>query len=266
MDYRIECMDCIEGMAKLDAGSIDLVITSPPYNLGINYRSYKDNRSREAYLAWTHEWTDQLHRVLKEKGSFFLNIGAAPKNPLLPHQIAMLLSETWVLQNTFHWVKSITVQTRDGQHVSAGHFKPINSKRYVTDCHEYVFHFTKDGDVPLDRLAVGVPYADKSNIARWGHTEGRDMRCRGNTWFVPYQTIQSQSKERPHPATFPALLAEHCIRLHGETGKLTVMDPFLGIGHALMAAQNAGVKEFVGFEIDEEYFLEAQKKSTGELF
>ena len=44
---------------------------------------------------------------------------------------------------------------------------------------------------------------DKSNIARWGHTGGRDRRCRGNTWFVPYETIQRRAKERPHPATFP---------------------------------------------------------------
>ena len=99
------------------------------------------------------------------------------------------------------------------ERVSAGHFKPINSKRYVTDCHEFVFHFTKSGDVPLDRLAIGVPYQHKSNISRWGHTEGRDLRCRGNTWFIPYETIQRRKKERPHPATFPVQLAEWCIRI-----------------------------------------------------
>jgi len=64
--------------------------------------------------------------------------------------------------------------------VSVGHFKPINSKRFLNDCHEFVFHFTKSGKAPVDRLAVGVPYADKSNISRWFHTEGKDKRCSGN--------------------------------------------------------------------------------------
>ena len=63
----------------------------------------------------------------------------------------------FVLQNTIHWIKSITVADRGARRrLSVGHFKPINSKRYLTDCHEYVFHLTKTGNVPLDRLAVGV--------------------------------------------------------------------------------------------------------------
>jgi site-specific DNA-methyltransferase (adenine-specific) len=71
---------------------------------------------------------------------------------------------------------------------------------------------------------VGVPYADKSNIARWGHTAGRDLHCRGNTWFIPYRTIQNRRRDRPHPATFPVELASNCIRLHGKKSAV-VMDP-----------------------------------------
>src|SRR5260370_25649913 len=97
---------------------------------------------------------------------------------------------------------------------SFGHFKPINSPRFLNDCHEYVFHFTKTGRVELNPLALGVPYQDKSNIARWRHTRGSALRCRGNTWFVPYETIQTRQHERPHPATFPVQLAECAIILH----------------------------------------------------
>ena len=100
----------------------------------------------------------------------------------------------------------------EGRLKTFGHFKPINSPRFLNDCHEYVFHFTKSGRVELNRLALGVPYQDKSNIARWRHTQGDDLRCRGNTWFVPYETIQRREKERPHPATFPVQLAEWCIK------------------------------------------------------
>src|SRR5439155_8892861 len=114
------------------------------------------------------------------------------------------------LQNTILWIKSISIE-RDLETLSYGHFKPINSSRFLNECHEYVFHFTLSGSVPLDRIAIGVPYADKTNIARWSHTGGQDKRCRGNTWFIPYKTIRRRAKERPHPATFPTELAAKCV-------------------------------------------------------
>ncbi len=201
----------------MPADSVDVVVTSPPYNLGIDYGTYSDSAPREDYLRWTLDWCREVKRLLKSNGSFFLNIGASPSNPMLPHEIILALRDEFVLQNTFHWIKSITVETRVGEEISVGHFKPINSQRFVTDCHEFVFHFTKHGDTPPDRFAVGVAYADKSNIARWGHTKGRDRRCRGNTWFVPYQTIKSRANQRPHPATFPVELAERCIKFMAAT-------------------------------------------------
>lgn len=253
--------DCVAGMKTLPDESIDLVVTSPPYNLGIGYEQYRDRLSPEAYLAWSLEWAGEVRRLLKPGGSFFLNVGAAPANPWMPHELALALRPLFVLQNTIHWIKSITVEPRNSDPVSVGHFKPINSKRYLTDCHEYLFHFTKSGDVPLDRLAVGVPYADKSNIARWGHTDGRDKRCRGNNWFVPYETIMSRDKERPHPATFPVDLAKKCVALHGgDPSTLHMLEPFLGIGNAAVAAGECGVARFTGFEIDDTYLAEARRR------
>ena len=258
--FTLHLEDCIDGMSTLPKSSIDLVVTSPPYNLGINYSRYSDRENRSSYLGWCSRWTDEVRRILKPEGSFFLNIGSAPSNPMLPHELVMQLRERFVLQNTLHWIKSVTITDRKGKSQSHGHFKPISSKRFLNDCHEYIFHFTQTGKVELDRLGLGVPYQDKSNIARWSHTKGADLRCRGNTWFVPYETIQRRAKERPHPATFPVQLAEWCIRLHG-TGKVKVMlDPFLGIGNSAVAAKNCGVRNFIGFEIDEVYLTEAQKR------
>jgi site-specific DNA-methyltransferase (adenine-specific) len=165
----------------------------------------------------------------------------------------MRIGKFFELQNTIHWIKAISIERETGV-MSYGHFKPINSPRFVNDCHEYVFHFTPEGKSKIDRLAVGVPYMDKTNIQRWSHTNGRDKRCRGNTWFVPYKTIQQRAKQRPHPATFPVELASKCIRLHGKPNA-TVLDPFLGIGHSAIAAKECAdlVERFIGFEIDEEY-------------
>jgi site-specific DNA-methyltransferase (adenine-specific) len=234
---------------------VDLVVTSPPYNLGVRYGKYSDRQDRQSYLRWCAEWATQIRRVLKSTGSFFLNVGSAPSNPMLPHEIVFELRQLFVLQNTIHWIKSIAIEDR-----TYGHFKPISSPRFLNDCHEYIFHFTIDGKIDIDRLALGVPYQDKSNIARWSHTGGSDLRCRGNTWFVPYETIQRRAKERPHPATFPVVLAENCIKLHGISRVRAMLDPFLGIGNSAVAAQRCAVKKFIGFEIDETYLSEVQRR------
>jgi site-specific DNA-methyltransferase (adenine-specific) len=252
-------------MARLTDESVDLVVTSPPYNLGITYGKYSDRQDRLSYLRWCGKWAAEIRRVLKSNGSLFLNIGAAPSNPMLPHEIVMTMREFFVLQNTIHWIKSIAIDTLEGIVKTHGHFKPINSPRFLNDCQEYVFHFTTSGQVELNRLALGVPYQDKSNISRWSHTRGKDLRCRGNTWFVPYETIQSRDKERPHPATFPVQLADWCIKLHGAPRVRSMLDPFLGIGNSAVAAQRCGVKKFIGFEIDDGYLAEAKRRIAGQL-
>jgi site-specific DNA-methyltransferase (adenine-specific) len=258
--FDLRLQDCIEGMSRLAPGSVDLVVTSPPYNLGIKYSRYSDRQERSSHLLWCGKWAGEIRRILKPNGSFFLNIGGAPSNPMLPHEVALQFRETFVLQNTIHWIKSIAVTTRVGATESHGHFKPISSKRFLNDCHEYIFHFTLTGKVELDRLALGVPYQDKSNVTRWSHTKGSDLRCRGNTWFVPYETIQRRDKERPHPATFPVQLADWCIKLHGLAHVDTMLDPFLGIGNSAVAAQRSGVKCFIGYEIDKTYLEEARRR------
>jgi site-specific DNA-methyltransferase (adenine-specific) len=247
-------------MKKLPARAIDLVITSPPYNLGVHYSKFSDRADRVQYLGWCKVWAAEIARLLKADGSFFLNVGASPSSPMFPHELVLGLRDLFVLQNTIHWIKSISIEEGDGKFVSRGHFKPISSRRFLNDCHEYIFHLTPGGNTPIDRLALGVPYQDKSNIARWSHTRGRDRRCRGNTWFIPYETIQRREKERPHPASFPMELAENCIKLHGVSRVAAMLDPFLGIGNSAVAAQRCGIPKFIGFEIDEKYLAEAKRR------
>src|SRR5262249_11893476 len=176
--FRLRSEDCITGMARLADESVDLVVTSPPYNLGISYGQYSDRQNRPSNLDWCGEGPGQIRRVLTAGGSFSLNMRPAPSNPMLPHEIVMTFRELFVLQNTIHWIKSIAIeefcshrpvagQARVAMQTghrpvatnarSYGHFKPINSRRFLNDCHEYIFHFTKSGRVELDRLAPGVP-------------------------------------------------------------------------------------------------------------
>ena len=261
--------DCIPGMKEhLKEGSIDVAVTSPPYNIGIEYGAHRDDLPRENYLDWMEETADGVKRVLAEDGSFFLNIGNTPKDQWIAWDVAQVFRKHFVLQNVIHWIKSIAINKSDvGDYpnitadVAVGHFKPIVSGRYLNDCHEYIFHFTKTGNVKLNKLAVGVPYQDKTNIGRWKAAK-EDRRDRGNTWFIPYQTIKSRA-ERPHPATFPVKLPEMCIKLHGLRNNLLVLDPFLGIGSTAIASMRLGVS-FVGFEIDKVYIDEAVERISSD--
>ena len=264
--HRIHCVDCVEGMrSHLGEGCVDVAVTSPPYNIGVHYNAYEDRKERDDYLAWIEGVAADVKRVLAEQGSFFLNVGSKPTDPWIASDVARRVGEHFALQNTIHWVKSIAIAKEDvgesaqvAGDVAVGHYKPISSKRFLHDCHEFIFHFTKTGDVELDRLALGVPYQDKTNIGRWG-VATEDLRCRGNTWFIPYETIQSRKEQRPHPATFPSKLPEMCVKLHGLSRTRLVMDPFMGIGSTAVACLRLGV-DFIGFEIDPEYVEVAERR------
>jgi len=263
---RLVNSDCLEGMATEPAGSVEVVVTSPPYNLGIKYEGYDDDGSREEYLDWTGRWFAGVSRLLHRNGSFFLNVGSRPRDPWVPFEVLAVAREHFRLQNVFHWVKSISVMKEDAGRCPAitgdivvGHYKPINSKRFVNDCHEYIFHLTHRGDVKLDRLALGVPYQDKSNVTRWAAAGGRDLHCRGNTWFIPYETIKHRATDRPHPATFPSRLPEMCLRIHGLERVRTVLDPFMGLGSTGTACRRLGLG-FIGYERVGTYFEEAVRR------
>ena len=249
--------DCLDLLAALPPASISVVVTSPPYNLGIDYRSYDDTMPRGEYLEWSSRGIGGVARALARDGSLFLNVGAKPTDPWTALDVAQTARTHLELQNTIHWVKSIAIDklAAGSGGISAGHYKPINSTRFVNDCHEFVFHFSPGGRTPLDRTAIGVPYQDASNVARW-RAGSKNVRCRGNTWFIPYETIQSRDKDRPHPATFPPRLPEYCFRLHGLPRITLAMDPFLGLGSTAVAAAQLGV-DFIGVELDAHYLKEA---------
>jgi len=254
--------DCVNVLRSLTPGSISVIVTSPPYNLGVRYRSYDDTLPRERYLDWTGAWIKAAAQALSPGGSLFLNVGAKPTDPWTAMDVAQAARPHLTLQNTIHWIKSIAIDqdaaganaglTRD---LNVGHYKPINSDRFVNDCHEFIFHFTPGGRTALDRRAIGVKYQDESNIGRWRAAAG-NRRCRGNTWFIPYETIQSRDKDRPHPATFPPRVPEYCVRLHGLSRTKVLLDPFLGLGNSALAAAALGI-DFVGIELDKHYLEEA---------
>ena len=171
--------------------------------------------------------------------------------------VIQVVAKHFALQNTIIWVKSISFEKEDIgksnvlEASSVGHFKPVSSAAYLANCHEFIFHFVASNTIKLDKLGIGVPYQDKSNIGRYSD---HDLRDRGNVWFIPYETITNKSERGYHPSPFPVKLPEMCIRLHGIKPDMVVCDPFMGIGTTAMACRNLGISRFIGFEIDQKYY------------
>ena len=264
--YNFILGDCLESLKTIEDKTVDVVVTSPPYNIGIKYNKYKDKKPHEQYLEWIYDIFVQLKRVLKDDGHIFLNMGYTNKDPWISMEVAIKLKDMLVMQNKITWVKSISIgEDKDDTH---GHFKPINSDRYINITNEDIYHFTKTDKVKINREAVGVPYKWKCNLIdrktgkhRINKKTGlpvEDKRCKGNSWFIPYDTITSKKERGEHPATFPEGLVEHCIKISG-IKEGVILDPFIGSGTTVRTAKKLSdnVEGYnlsgIGMDIDEKY-------------
>ncbi len=225
-------IDCIEGMQKyIIDSSIDLIVTSPPYKEqdGFSYNLIK-------------EISQECYRVLKNNSLCYINFGHLANHKSRPFRVALEFEKTgftWV--DTITWVKN--------------HYTPIQGNKRVNNLTEFIFMFAKGNNYKLDRLSIGVPYADKSNIGRYSN---RDLRCGGNVWYISYETIQ-RKEQKPHKDRFPIELPRKCILLSNLEKGSIVLDPFTGSATTGVACKELGMK-FVGFEVNKEVFEVGEKE------
>ena len=218
-------------MPELEDGTVDLIITSPPYKDedGFNY-----NILRNIF----HE----CKRVLTDGGLLFVNFGHLAGHKHRPFRTAELVEFVG-----FNWIDTIVwLKHQDGR----GHFTPIQGSKRLNNLWEPIFLFAKDPNYSLDRLAIGVPFTDKSNIDRFGGNVAGDLRCPGNVWFIPYDTI-TDSDQKTHKDRFPLDLPKRCIMLAGIPKGSLILDPFCGSGTTLRAGIELGMQG-VGYEINPE--------------
>lgn len=229
---KIQNRDALEGLRELPDNSIDLIITSPVY---------KDSDG----FSWAdiELFAREMLRVQKENSLLFLNFGALAEDKFRPFGVCKTFTERgYRLNDTIIWVKN--------------HYRPIQGKKRLNNLCEFIFLLYK-GEMPnLDRLSIGVPYKDKSNAKRFAN--GRDLKCRGNVWEIPYETI-NRSKEKLHNDRFPLMLPELCIKLSGIPNGAVVLDPFSGSATVACAAKKLN-KQFIGFEIDKRHWKTGSKR------
>lgn len=211
----------LDVMQTMDAGSVDLIITSPPYKDVDGYQT-----------AVTPATFSLCYKILKENSLFFLNFGHLAEDKFRPFSTCQMAMDCgFKLNDTITWVKN--------------HYKPIQGERRLNNLSEFIFVLYK-GEMPkLNRLAVGIPYVDKTNAKRFNG--GKDLHCAGNVWYIDYPTINS-SEQKPHADRFPVELPERCIKLCGYP-VTNVLDPYCGSGTVGVACQKLH-KTFTGIEIN----------------
>ncbi len=254
MINKIYNENCLNTMARMPDSFIDLTVTSPPYD---NLRTYKDS------LDWgEHIWKPvikELYRITKDGGVVVWVVGDATikgsetgtsfKQALYAKEIGFNLHDTMI------WEKQTFTAT--------GSLKT----RYA-QVFEYMFIFTK-GKIhtfnPIkDRPTKGIREKSSNNRQRDGTTKpvssigkiyGDKPGQRFNVWHM--NTEMSNTK-RCHPAQFPEHLAHDHIISWSNKGD-TVLDPFMGSGTTGVVCRNLN-RNFIGIEIDEDYFKIAKKR------
>ena len=253
--------DCLEYLKTIKEPTFDLVITSPPYNIGRNYNYYSDNKDN--YIDWLIEVFNEVCRCLKSNGHLFLNLSSTKNDPYAAYKIAEGIN--WKLQNNIIWCKAVEI---DGY--VRGYSTPTSSKRYLQNGWEHLFHFTKNGNTDIDLEWSGVPYDEAYNNAeRNKKRSGRDWRPTTNCWHITYQSKATKditaeiAGEDKHPAIYPKQLVEKCLKVSG-LKQGVVFDPFMGTGTTAVVAKEYDL-EYIGCEIDKAYIETANNRLTRTL-
>ncbi len=232
--------DCLEAMALLPQLSINLTVTSPPYNIG---KEYEKSLLLNDYLLWCQEWIAQIYRITLPKGAFWLNLGyVSLSNRAKAIPIAYLLWD----KIPFYLIQEIVWNYKAGV-AGSKFFSPRNEKFlwYVKNSQNYIFNLDDIRDPN-----VKYPYQKKHGKIKV-NVNGKNPT---DVWEFPKVTSgkNRSSKERTaHPAQFPVAVIERIIKASSHPQDI-VLDPFMGSGTT--AVVSLGLQRCtIGFEIRQEY-------------
>lgn len=234
---KIHLCNCMDGLKQLDDNSIDLVVTSPPYNIGskkggknnlwnsnIDYENYTDDMPEEDYQKWQIELCNELYRVLKPGGSLFYNHKVRSRGN------AGILPSSWLLKTNLTFRQLIIWDRMGSVNVNTTHYLPTT---------ELIYWMTKGTD--------NVRFSRQTYQLETGKNRGQIVPLT-EVWQV------KADMDNNHPAPYPIELVDRIIPsvLAGGKGNIVVLDPFMGSGTTAISAKKHNCN-WIGFEMSEVY-------------
>lgn len=214
----------------IEKESIDLTITSPPYNVGLAYNNYQDNLTLEEYLAFAEEWLTKVYRLTKSTGRLCLNVPFSinkvyDRDVNLEYEYTRLAKKVgWKQKALIIWNKEIVGST------AWGSWKNPSSPNII-NISEAILVFYKDNWKKKEKGTSTISgEAFLKNVL--------------NVW-----TFKGERQTKGHPASFPLELPKRCIELFSRLED-TILDPFLGSGTTLLVSL---ARKSLGVEIDPHY-------------
>ena len=238
--YRLQNIDVLEGLRSLEDESVDVIITSPPYNkAGLNgiCKGAKwnktidyggdiniDNRPEEEYQKWQLDILNECYRVLKKDGLLFYN----HKNRIVRGEGYIITPYSWLLKTPFLIRQEIIWNRKNGPNQDPSRYVPSYENIYV---------LTKQKDTIFKR--------------------NKDVVYKTDIWTI------NPDRANNHPAPFPIDIPRNILSsLNADKIKdrvITVFDPFNGSGTTGVAAVSRGFN-YIGFDIIDEYLQETERK------
>lgn len=242
--------DCRELIKQIPNESVNLVITSPPYNIGKPYGKYKDKIPLDKWEELIDDVTKEVYRILTPDGSFFLNLSPVPLGsnkeivplPFIGYQI--FKDNGFYLRNMITWTFN---NMQNCTNRLSGRYE--NILWGVKDINNYVFN--------LDDIRI--PYISQNDK----RLEGGKGRNPTDIWY--FNRVNNMTKKKlnlSHPTIYPLPMIERIIKMSSNYGD-TILDPFLGSGTSLVAAKKLG-RNGIGFELDESYSNEIAMRLENE--
>lgn len=238
--------DCLEVMKSIPDKSVDCIVTSPPYWKGFEYEAYFN--SYKQYLDWCKLWLKEAKRVLKNNGTFYLNVINDSEITIRAFELMEIATRElmYKLHDTIIWYRY--------------NQQPANTNRQLTNQCEYIFM--------LRHTSAGVELnKDEAYKANPSMFKTKNV---GNVWELPFNSGKEktafgrkETKSKWGHSGFPVQLPETCILLSTKEGD-TVLDMFMGSGTTGVACAKHN-RHFIGIDLDVTAYNIAKKRILEEI-
>lgn len=233
--------DCLKLLKKLPDNSVDITFADPPFNLKKGYNSYKDSLKLQEYLNWCEEWITEMVRITKPTGSIFLHN--------IPKWLTYYASFLNKQADFKHWISWDAPTAPMGKSLQPGHYGILF---YAKDAKQLKYYEIRHPHkrTRKDRI-LAKDYGGKKFML---HPFGPLV---SDVWTDIHRIKHNKFRDE-HPCQLPIHLLERIILMSTDEGDI-VLDPFIGTGTTAIAAKRLG-RQFIGFDLDEQYVEITQQK------